>query len=195
MSSTRAFGLLMSCALAGCADEAPQLTEMVVVVEAGPALRGMADRVDVAAYTGGDPAVASTPASTTRTFMRPAWPLSLTLLASQPQATLSLVVTAYTGVTPLVSRSVSTQFLAERSLLLGVRLDDVCIDDPAYCAGYTGMTCEAVAGVATCVSNAVDARALPDYEGQRYDAAIPVVADAGSDAGPADAGVGGDAAF
>jgi hypothetical protein len=196
MSSTRVFGLLLSCALLGCADEAPQLTEMVVVVEGGAQLRGMADRLEVSVTTSGDPTMAATvPASTLQTFMRPAWPISLTLLASQPKATLSVAVTAYVGVTPLVTKSVVTTFLPERSLLLGVRLDDACINDPAYCAGYAGMTCEAVAGTATCVANTVDARSLPDYEGQRYDAGIPpVVVDAGSDAGVGDADASGDAA-
>jgi len=190
MSSTRALGLFLSCALCGCADEAPQLTEMVVVVEAGAQLRGTVDRLEVSVATSGDPTMVTTaPAGTVKTFMRPEWPISLTLLASQPKASLALAVTAYQGVTPLVTKSVLTAFLPERSLLLGVRLDDACINDPAYCAGYTGMTCEGVAGVATCVSNAVDARSLPDYDGQRYDAGIPDAVDAGSDAGPGDAGV------
>jgi hypothetical protein len=194
MSSTRPLGLLLSCALLGCADEAPHLTEMVVVVEPGAALRTMADRVDVVASAGGDPAMATPGTGGVKSFMPPDWPLSLTLLASQPKASLSLQITAYKGVTPLVTRTVLTSFLPERSLLLGVRLDDACINDPLYCASYTDMTCDATSGTAACVSSAIDARALPDYEGQRFDAGVPVAIDAGVDAGGG-SDAGGDAAL
>ena len=193
MSSARCLGLAFasSCALLGCADEPPELTEMVVVIEAGSQVRAMADRVDVAVVTGADPTtVAALPASSSRVFTLPKWPLSLTLLASQPSATLSVVVTAYKGVEPLVTRSVLTQFLPERSLMLGVTLHDACIGDLLSCTAY-GSTCDAATGVAACITPAVDARSLPDYEGQRFDAGLPVAEDAGADAsddGGADAG-------
>jgi hypothetical protein len=186
MSTSRLLGLSLCCALLGCADEPPHLTELVVVVEPGAKVRAMVDRLDIAVSTGGD--AATLVPGTTQTFMHPEWPISLTLLASQPKAALSLVVSTYQGATPLVTRSVLTQFVPERSLLLGLTLEDACIGDPLYCASYTDMTCDSLAGAAMCISSVIDARSLPDYVGQRYDAGLESLPDAGHDAAMADAG-------
>jgi hypothetical protein len=188
---SRCFALFALAPLLGCAGAAPELTEMVVVVEAGPQLRAMADRVEVGYTRGYDPTVTTTVTTTaTQAFPTPSWPVSLTLVASEPKASLALVITAYKGLEPLVTRTVTTQFLPERSLLLGLRLEDACIGDLLSCTTY-GQTCDAVSGTATCISSALDARSLPDYEGQRYDAGPLAPVDAGVDAS-ADAG--GDAA-
>jgi hypothetical protein len=194
MSRAR-FLFAATAALAGCASDVPALTEMVVVVEAGPGVRAMADRVEVGFSRGHDPAVTTVApvSASSEVFTRPSWPLSLTLVAAKPSDTLSLVITAYQGSEPLVTRSVLTQFVAERSLLLGLELEDACIGDLLSCASY-GQTCDVVAGQATCVAPALDARALPDYEGQRYDAGPLTPLDAGADAeASGDAAVKGDA--
>jgi hypothetical protein len=186
MNIARLVGLLLTVFVLSCRGDGPVLSEVIVVIQGGDMVRAGTDKLEVA-MSSGPLIVPSTSwaAKPIETFVAFSWPASLTLVpAGNPKDTgFSLQITAYKGATMLVQRTVIGAFVPGRTVLLEVKLDDLCIDYLSCTGDYT---CSADSGFPQCVAAGIDATMLPDFHGANgangtQDASVAQGADAGAD--------------
>ena len=201
VSARRWCGALAAVAMAGCAQDA---TALHVVVEAAPALRGALDGVRVIVRRPG----AATPLSQ-RAFVRAqlTFPLSLTVLASDPDAEVEVTAEGFAAsTTPVSVARLVTRYTLHETTVVPLVLYPGC--PPQRCP--MGTTCTALAattaGAEGCEAAGLGPQDRAPYQGgvdapcpagqlRRGARCVPANAvppgDAGVDGGGTDAGVDG----
>ncbi|MCA9607039.1 MAG: hypothetical protein KC619_15645 [Myxococcales bacterium] len=156
MTRRAPIGLFALALLAACGEKAPR-TQVMLVIDAEPAIRAEARSLHLEVFGGEDGMPASTYARRyVRDFEDPTFPWSLALVPFEPdppRAWRALVETRRADGTPLTRSTLRGGYAAEHT----VRLDFLVEDD---CAGVlcADLRCEAGA----CVDPLVDVGTLPE---------------------------------